>query len=50
VGSIANIIVVDAARRAGIAIDWRRHARTGVPVTLLTLAIAAAWLVWRTGA
>ena len=44
VGSIANIIVVDAARRRGIAIDWRRHAMTGVPVTLASLAIAAAWL------
>ena len=47
VGSIANIIVVDAARRQGIAIDWRRHARTGVPVTLATLAITAAWFAWR---
>jgi Na+/H+ antiporter NhaD/arsenite permease-like protein len=47
VGSIANIIVVDAARRQGIVIDWARHARTGVPVTLVTLAIAAAWLAWR---
>jgi Na+/H+ antiporter NhaD/arsenite permease-like protein len=43
VGSIANIIVVDAARRRGVAIDWRRHARTGVPVTLVTLAITASW-------
>ena len=47
VGSIANIIVVDAARRHGITIDWRRHARTGVPVTLATLAITAGWLAWR---
>jgi Na+/H+ antiporter NhaD/arsenite permease-like protein len=46
VGSIANIIVVDAARRRGIFIDWKRHAATGVPVTLATLAIAAAWLVY----
>ena len=46
VGSIANIIVVDAARRHGVLIDWKRHARTGVPVTLLTLAISAAWLAW----
>ena len=45
VGSIANIIVVESAGRRGIRIDWRRHARTGVPVTLLTLAIAAA-LLW----
>ena len=47
VGSIANIIVVAAARRHGIDIDWRRHARTGVPVTLVTLAITAAWLAAR---
>lgn len=44
VGSIANIIVVDAARRRGIVIDWVRHARTGVPVTLASLAVAALWL------
>jgi Na+/H+ antiporter NhaD/arsenite permease-like protein len=44
VGSIANIIVVDAAKRQGILIDWRAHARVGIPVTALTLAIAAGWL------
>lgn len=44
VGSIANIIVVDAARKAGIPIDWRRHARAGVPVTLASLALAWAWM------
>jgi Na+/H+ antiporter NhaD/arsenite permease-like protein len=44
VGSIANIIVIDTARRHGIAIDWKQHARVGVPVTLVTLAIAAGWL------
>ena len=44
VGSIANIIVVDAAARRGVRIDWRRHARVGVPVTLVTLAICAASL------
>jgi Na+/H+ antiporter NhaD/arsenite permease-like protein len=44
VGSIANIIVVSAAQRQGIRIDWHRHARTGIPVTLITLALAAAWL------
>jgi Na+/H+ antiporter NhaD/arsenite permease-like protein len=47
VGSIANIIVVGAAARRGIAIDWKRHARTGVPVTLVTLAICAAFLWWQ---
>lgn len=45
VGSIANIIVIDQAARLGIRIGWREHAVVGVPVTLLTLAIAAVWLV-----
>lgn len=46
VGSIANIIVVQAAERRGVHIGWRRHARIGVPVTLCTLVIAGAslWL------
>ncbi len=44
VGSIANIIVVEQARARGVEVDWRAHARIGVPVTLSTLAVAAAWL------
>jgi Na+/H+ antiporter NhaD/arsenite permease-like protein len=42
VGSIANLIVVDLARRAGILIDWRQHFAIGLPVSLITLAIV--WL------
>jgi Na+/H+ antiporter NhaD/arsenite permease-like protein len=46
VGSIANIIVIDQAARLQVRITWREHARVGVPVTLLTLALAAIslWL------
>jgi len=44
VGSIANIIVVDAAERRGLRIDWRRHACVGVPITLATLAITGIYL------
>ena len=47
VGSIANIIVVTAARPLGVTIDFRIHARTGVPVTVATLAIGALWLALR---
>jgi Na+/H+ antiporter NhaD/arsenite permease-like protein len=47
VGSIANIIVVDAAARRGVAIDWKRHARVGVPVTIATLAISGVYLALR---
>ncbi|MBI5545210.1 MAG: anion transporter [Deltaproteobacteria bacterium] len=48
VGSIANLIVVAQAKALGVVIDYRAHARTGVPVTLATLAIAAGWL-WAIG-
>jgi Na+/H+ antiporter NhaD/arsenite permease-like protein len=44
VGSIANIIVIDQARRMQVPISWREHARIGIPVTLSTLALAAVWL------
>jgi len=44
VGSIANLIVVDQAARLGVRIGWRQHLRIGLPVTLVTLAIAAGWL------
>ena len=27
-----------------VPIDWRTHARLGVPVTLATLALAGLWL------
>lgn len=50
VGSIANIIVVDAAVRRGVPITWRSHARVGVPVTLATLAITGGYLALRVGA
>lgn len=49
VGSIANIIVVDAAARRGVVIDWRRHARIGIPVTMATMAVTTLYLWWRMG-
>ncbi len=46
VGSIANLIVADLARQQGIEIDWKRHAVTGIPVTLATLAVVWGWMRW----
>jgi Na+/H+ antiporter NhaD/arsenite permease-like protein len=43
-GSIANLIVVEGARRQGVAISFTDYARVGVPVTLTTLAFGAWWL------
>jgi Na+/H+ antiporter NhaD/arsenite permease-like protein len=47
VGSIANLIVIDSARRRNVRIDWKRHAAVGLPVALLTLAIVGGWLALR---
>ncbi len=43
-GSVANLIVVESARREGVTISFREYSRVGVPLTLLTLAIGIAWL------
>jgi Na+/H+ antiporter NhaD/arsenite permease-like protein len=48
VGSMANIIVVEQARGLDVRITWKDHARVGIPVTLITLGFAAAWLWLRT--
>ena len=47
VGSVANLIVIDAAQRRSVTIGWGVHAQVGVPVTLVTTVIAATWLWWR---
>lgn len=39
IGSIANLIVVEQAREFGIEISFRDHARAGIPVTLLSIAV-----------
>jgi Na+/H+ antiporter NhaD/arsenite permease-like protein len=44
VGSVANLIVAEKARQAGILISFWRYAAIGAPVTLLTLAIGACRL------
>jgi Na+/H+ antiporter NhaD/arsenite permease-like protein len=44
VGSLANIIAVERARDAGVRLSFAEHARCGVPITLLSLLLALAWL------
>ncbi len=45
-GSVANLIVAENARRAGIKIAFRDYLRVGLPLTLVTLGIGIAWLRW----
>ncbi|MCS6811271.1 MAG: SLC13 family permease [Tepidimonas sp.] len=44
VGSIANLIVADLAARDGVRLDWRHHARIGMPAAVLSLL---TWWLWR---
>jgi Na+/H+ antiporter NhaD/arsenite permease-like protein len=44
-GSVANLIVVENARREGLTITFGEYCKVGVPVTLLTLALGVAWLL-----
>jgi len=44
VGSIANLIVIEGAKRRGVRIGFVDYARVGVPVTVLTLALGVLWL------
>jgi len=43
-GSIANLIVVEQAKKLGVNIGFWEFARYGIPVTLLSFVILFAWL------
>jgi Na+/H+ antiporter NhaD/arsenite permease-like protein len=43
-GSVANLIVVQGAERRGVAIGFWRYFLVGAPITIITLALGAAWL------
>jgi Na+/H+ antiporter NhaD/arsenite permease-like protein len=43
-GSIANLIVLEGARRHGAAFSFLDYLKVGLPVTLLTMAFGVWWL------
>lgn len=43
IGSIANLIVIEQARNCGIQIGFKEHLRSGIPVTLASMAILMSW-------
>ncbi|MBY6260619.1 anion transporter [Azospirillum sp. 412522] len=47
-GSLANIIVAERAAASGVRLGFVEHARCGVPMALLSMAVAAVWL-WAGG-
>jgi Na+/H+ antiporter NhaD/arsenite permease-like protein len=43
-GSVANLIVAESARQRGVKLGFGEYLKAGVPITLLTLAVAVVWL------
>lgn len=43
-GSVANLIVVENARRAGTELGFFEYLKVGVPLTILTILAGVAWL------
>jgi Na+/H+ antiporter NhaD/arsenite permease-like protein len=45
-GSVANLIVVEIARKQGIHVSFMTYLRVGISVTLVTLLIGVVWLIF----
>jgi Na+/H+ antiporter NhaD/arsenite permease-like protein len=43
-GSVANLIVAEIAKRRGTELTFGEYLQAGVPITLLSLAMGVAWL------
>ncbi len=43
-GSVANLIVVESARRSGTTLGFLEYLKVGVPLTLMTTLVGVAWL------
>ena len=45
-GSVANLIVVEIARREGVEVSFGEYCKAGIPVTICTLAVGVGWLMF----
>jgi Na+/H+ antiporter NhaD/arsenite permease-like protein len=45
-GSVANLIVVESARRERTELGFFEYLKVGIPLTLTTALIGVAWLLW----
>jgi Na+/H+ antiporter NhaD/arsenite permease-like protein len=44
-GSVANLIVAESARRHGVQLSFREYLKAGVPITLFSLIFGVLWLM-----
>lgn len=47
-GSVANLIVAEGARKRGIVVSFVTYLKVGIPTTAFTLAIGCGWLLLTT--
>lgn len=45
-GSVANLIVAEIARKRGVNLSFAEYLKAGTAIALLTLGIGVAWLSW----
>jgi Na+/H+ antiporter NhaD/arsenite permease-like protein len=45
-GSVANLIVAESAKREGVELSFQEYLKAGIPITLLSLALGVLWLLW----
>ncbi len=45
-GSVANLIVAESARRQGVHLSFGEYLKAGVPITLLSLVFGVLWLTF----
>jgi Na+/H+ antiporter NhaD/arsenite permease-like protein len=43
-GSVANLIVAESAKRQGINLEFFEYLKAGIPITILTLVLGIVWL------
>ncbi|HSP30875.1 MAG TPA: SLC13 family permease [Halomonas sp.] len=46
IGSVVNLIVAEGAKRQGVHLGFFEFARVGIPVTVLSVAVAGLWLAY----
>jgi Na+/H+ antiporter NhaD/arsenite permease-like protein len=48
-GSVANLIVAEGARRQEVELGFREYLKAGAPITVLSLILGVLWLGWLFG-
>ncbi len=45
-GSVANLIVAESARRRGVHLSFLEYLKAGTPIAILTILLGVAWSAW----